>query len=134
MQKSISNFSCPVQLYWISQFCSKYFAQDCRNMEIRKKTVWILPNIWGLAQVMIPNLARMSLVEYYWKLQNARGYRIYRFWVIKAKSTGGRVTLPPATIQVKVQVAYFFYDLIMFNLRESTRENWETCFLLSQLC
>ena len=27
--KSISNFSCPVQFYWISVFCSKYFVQDC---------------------------------------------------------------------------------------------------------
>ena len=28
--KEISNFSCPVQFYWISLVCSKYFAQDCR--------------------------------------------------------------------------------------------------------
>ena len=26
----MSNFSCPVQFYWISVFCSKYFVHDCR--------------------------------------------------------------------------------------------------------
>ena len=31
IQKQISNFSCPVQFYWISLFCSKYFAQDYRQ-------------------------------------------------------------------------------------------------------
>ena len=25
----VENFSCPVQFYWISPFCSKYFARDC---------------------------------------------------------------------------------------------------------
>ena len=28
-QKQTSDFSCPVQFYWISLFCSKYFALDC---------------------------------------------------------------------------------------------------------
>ena len=26
--------SCPVQFYWISLFCSKYFAQDCLSKQI----------------------------------------------------------------------------------------------------
>ena len=29
-QKQIPNVSCTVQFYWISLFCFKYFAQDCR--------------------------------------------------------------------------------------------------------
>ena len=28
----MSNFSCLVQFYWMSLFCSKYFAQDCRQI------------------------------------------------------------------------------------------------------
>ena len=32
-QKQISNFSCPVQFYCISLFCSKYFAQDYLNKQ-----------------------------------------------------------------------------------------------------
>ena len=28
-QKQIQNFSFPVQFYWITPFCSKYFVQDC---------------------------------------------------------------------------------------------------------
>ena len=31
-QKQISNFSGPVQFYWISPFCSKYFAKDCSQL------------------------------------------------------------------------------------------------------
>ena len=32
MQKQIPNFSLPVQFYWITPFCSKYFVQDCSNL------------------------------------------------------------------------------------------------------
>ena len=31
--KQIANFSCPVQLFWISLFSSKYFAWDCSSQE-----------------------------------------------------------------------------------------------------
>ena len=31
-QNQISNFSCPVQFYWISLFCSKYFIRDCGSL------------------------------------------------------------------------------------------------------
>ena len=30
MQKQIPSFSFPVQFYWITPFCSKYFVRDCR--------------------------------------------------------------------------------------------------------
>ena len=32
MQKQIPNFFFPVWFYWISPFCAKYFAQDCRKV------------------------------------------------------------------------------------------------------
>ena len=31
-QKQKSNYCCPVQFYWISLFCSKYFVQYCENV------------------------------------------------------------------------------------------------------
>ena len=47
-------------------------------------------------KLWILNLARMSLIEYYWMLQYARGYSFYRFWVIKGKPTrGGGVKFAP---------------------------------------
>ena len=46
-------------------------------------------------ELWIPNLARMSLIEYYWMLQHARGYSFCRFWVIKGKpSEGGGLIIP----------------------------------------
>ena len=30
-QKQILNFSFPVQFYWITPFCSKYFVRDCSS-------------------------------------------------------------------------------------------------------
>ena len=30
-QKQIRNFSCSVQFYWISLFCSRYFVWDCSH-------------------------------------------------------------------------------------------------------
>ena len=41
-KKCISNFSCPVRFYWISPFCSKYFAQDCRLSGLHKMTVTVV--------------------------------------------------------------------------------------------
>ena len=45
---------------------------------------------WG--KLWIPNLARMSLIQYYWILllnTEFQGYSFYRFRVIKGKPTGG---------------------------------------------
>ena len=33
-QKQIPNFSFPVQFYWITPFCSKYFVRDCLSKQI----------------------------------------------------------------------------------------------------
>ena len=38
------NFSFPILLYWISLFCSKYFAQDCRSLGIFRIQWWCLLN------------------------------------------------------------------------------------------
>ena len=43
-----------------------------RNPEIGNTPVCILPNIWRMGKLEIPNLARTSLIKCYWMLQNAR--------------------------------------------------------------
>ena len=48
MQKQTSNFSCPVQFYWISLVCSKYFAYDCRLIRIcRIQWYFLLSLFWA---------------------------------------------------------------------------------------
>ena len=42
MQKQIPKFSFPAQFYWITQFCSKYFARDCRFI-IMAKLLFLSP-------------------------------------------------------------------------------------------
>ena len=37
MQKQIPNLPFPVQFYWITPFCSKYFVQDCRLRDVKKE-------------------------------------------------------------------------------------------------
>ena len=49
-----------------------YFHKGlARNPEIRNAPVWVLPNIWRMGELGLPNLARMSLMKSYWMLQNA---------------------------------------------------------------
>ena len=48
---------------------------------------------WG--ELWIPNLARISLIECYWMLQNSSVTAFTVFWVIKRKPTGA-IKLPPS--------------------------------------
>ena len=50
-------------------------------------------------ELWIPNLKRISLIEYYLMLQHAKSYSFYRFWVIKGKPIGG-ITAAPTQIRV----------------------------------
>ena len=76
-----------------------FYKELTRNPKIRNTPVWVLSNIWRRGELWIPNLARMSLIEYYWMLQHARGYSLYHFWVIKGKPTGGWEEQSPPTPQ-----------------------------------
>ena len=81
-----------------------YFIRDwpeIRKSEIPSSEFCPISGDWG--KLWIPNLARVSLIEYYWMLQNARGYSFYHFWVIKGKLTGG-VKLPPLGLRVIGQI------------------------------
>ena len=61
-----------------------YFIRDWP--EIGNTSSGFCPISGDSGKLWIPNLARMSLIEYYWMLQNARGYSFYCFWFIKGKS------------------------------------------------
>ena len=66
-----------------------------RNPEIGNK--------WGeWADLWIPNLARMSLIECYWMLQNSRVtvFTIFEWLRGNQLEGGGEITLPPTQIRV----------------------------------
>ena len=73
-----------------------------RKSEIRTSDFCPISGDWD--ELWKPNLAQMSLIKWYWMLQNSKfqGYSFYRFWVIKRKPTvggggdrgrGGKITL-----------------------------------------
>ena len=62
------------------------------NPEIKNTPFKFYPIFGNWGELGIPNLARMSLIIYYWMLQNDRvtqGNSFYCFWVTKGKPTGG---------------------------------------------
>ena len=64
-----------------------YDKRLTRNLEIGNAPVWVLPNIWRLGWIRYPNLARTSLMNYYWMLQNAR---VTAFTVLFRENLHGR--------------------------------------------
>ena len=58
----------------------------------------------------IPNLAQMSLIKYYWMLQNARVTAFTVFELLRENQLGGGKITPPTQISVKywVLVIIFF--------------------------
>ena len=75
-QKQIPNFSCPVQLYWISLACSKYFA----DMRISDMRIFI-----SIFNVLLMNFFQMyvKILLYFVNVQN--GIRLPN-WIILAIS------------------------------------------------
>ena len=49
-----------------------FYKRLTRNPEMGNTLEWVLPNIWNWAKLWMPNLARMSLIEYYWMVENFR--------------------------------------------------------------
>ena len=66
---------------------------EIRKSEIPPSEFCSISGDWG--KVWVQNLARMSLIEFYWMLQNSRVTAFFRFWVIKEKPTGGVKSPPP---------------------------------------
>ena len=83
-----------------------YFIRDWP--EIRKSEI-PLSGFFSISgdggKLRIPNLARMSLIEYYWMQQHARVCRFCCFWVIKGKTSGewgvGKITPTPPRLGLK---------------------------------
>ena len=100
------------------KFC--FYKGLIRNSEIGNTPVWILPNIWRLRQVGIPNLARMSLIKCYCMLQNAR--------VIKGKPAGGdgwgEVKSPPPSPQPRLGLKDKLVFVLLQGFSFETQNSW----------
>ena len=78
-------------------------------------------------ELWILNLVRMPVILNAAKYQ---GYSFYRFWVIKEKTTGGRVKLPPHT-QIRVKnyksskkMIESFFNIDNFKSRKKVMETF----------
>ena len=63
-----------------------------RNLEIRNTPVWIFPNIWRLCRFRDTKFCTNVSNEMLLNATRSQGHRFYRFWVIKGKLTGGKIT------------------------------------------
>ena len=81
-----------------------------RNPEIPPSELCPISGDWG--ELWMPNLARMSLTEYYWKLQNSRVTAFIIFELLRENQLGGGVKLAPPHTQIRVNwnenFDYFF--------------------------
>ena len=66
-----------------------------RNPEIGTTPVWILPNIWRLGQVRDTKFCTNFYNKMLLNAAKCQGYSFYRFWVIKGKLIGGKITRSP---------------------------------------
>ena len=77
-----------------------FYKRLTRNSEIGNTPVWVLPNTGDWGKLGIPNLARMSLIKYYWMLQNARVTAFTVSELLRENQQGGKITAP-TRIRVK---------------------------------
>ena len=69
-----------------------------RNLEIGNTPVWVLPNIWRLERVRKTKFGKNVSDKILLCASKFQGCSFYRFWVIKRKPTGGKITpLPTPT-------------------------------------
>ena len=61
-----------------------------RNPEIGNTHIWVLPNIWRLAQIRDTKVSADGSSEMLLNAAKCKGYSFYHFCVIKGKPTGGR--------------------------------------------
>ena len=83
---------------------------------------------WG--ELWVPNLARMSLIECYWMLQNSRVTAFTVLELLRENHLGGKIIPPPTQIRVKcfwrhVQMILFLdiYKLSLEQSRKLTEQN-----------
>ena len=76
-----------------------FYKRLTRNPEIGNTSVWVLPNIWRLGRVIVTKFGTNASNRISLNAAKFQGYRFYRFWVIKGKPTGDKIT--PTQIRVK---------------------------------
>ena len=73
-----------------------------RNPEIGNTPVWILPNVSRLGRVRNTRFGTNVSNKMLLNAAKWQGYSFYRFWVIRGKPRGGKITLPsPSTLGLK---------------------------------
>ena len=73
-----------------------------RKSEIPTSEFFSIAGDWG--QLWIPNLARMSLIECYWMLQNSTVAAFTVFELIRENQLGGKITPPPTPPATQIRV------------------------------
>ena len=63
------------------------------DQKSRNTTIWVLPNIWRLGLVRDTIFGTNVSNEMLLNTAKCQGYSFYRFWVIKGKAIGGKITL-----------------------------------------
>ena len=125
-QKQIPNFSFPVQFYWITPFCSKYFVQDCKssfflcrhsglpideyNMKMIAGNKYFLRRLWFLwMKNHFENTgSKKSYKEYCWEKMN----NLERFYVCFFENLN---------YDTQFFLALYFRDICKLFLKQSDR-------------
>ena len=79
-----------VNIITVSGIMTIFFYKGLtRNPVIGNTPVWVLPNIWRLAQVMDTKFGTNVFNRMLLNAAKFQGCSFYRFWVIKGKLSGG---------------------------------------------
>ena len=81
---SFMSISPPVLELWQFSFIRDW--PEILKSEIPTSNFCPISGDWG--KLWTPNLARMSLIEFYWFAAKFQDYIFYRFWINKGKPTG----------------------------------------------
>ena len=95
-----------------------------RNLEIGNTSLWVLPNIRRLGRVKNTKFGTNISNKMSLKAALCYGCFFYRFWVIKGKPTGGKITFP--STQTMVELSNNANPLFKIN-REGKSEN-QSCY------
>ena len=66
-----------------------------RNQVIGNTSVWVLPSIWRMGQVIDTTFGTNDSNRMLLSAPKCQGYSFYRFWVINGKPTGGGSKITP---------------------------------------
>ena len=98
---TLSCFSCQVQLLvqvsceyhlWYWSYDNFFHKELTRNPEIENFSVWILASIWRLGWVRDTKFSTSVCNEMLINTAKCQGCSFYRFWVIKRKPQGVKLT------------------------------------------